>query len=605
MTPEQDSLDAVLEASDIASFARDDAPQVLTWPLVERRRSGGDRLIGSPMRRHDDVIPTAARRAQIAQAPPLEPFRWASIAISLLIATSVLTTTSYRLLGAAAALIVYAAIRTLRPIRYDDDRVTTVEIGLEFVFHTVAILATESWNSPYAIVLLPTAVLAAFARGPSFALQLSSLSALVISIRHVWKASETGETVHGIQAAGAWLALFTVVALVTGWARQVLRESARQQSLAMDRVGRLAEANALLYSLHRVAQTLPASLDLDEVLDSTLHRLRDLIEFDATTILLFEESDGTWVPVRHAGNPGQISLTTDDLPAPLKKASLSSNAVTLAPRAETDIRSAGLLGEARSGIYASLHARGALIGLLAIESLGDDQFGAKEIEILNGLVEPFGVAIDNARWFSRLRSIGADEERTRIARDLHDQIGQALAHLGFELDRAMRAADRGDEMRPVLEELRSEVRGVVRMVRETLYDLRTDVSETQDVGTTMALFLDRVAERSGLIVKLDRQDNGRLPIMQERELWRIAKEAVINSERHAHAKELVIKWRCDGRAAELLVRDDGVGFERASGRADSYGIVGMRERATSVGARFEIESEPGHGTSIRITLSPS
>jgi len=142
-------------------------------------------------------------------------------------------------------------------------------------------------------------------------------------------------------------------------------------------------------------------------------------------------------------------------------------------------------------------------------------------------------------------------------------------------------------------------------VRETLYDLRTDVSETQDVGTTMELFVERVRGRTGLDVSFQREDTGRLPILQERELWRIAKEAVINVERHAHATCLAITWKCDGRNAELVVTDDGKGFVKSDARVDSYGMIGMRERATSVGARFDIDSRPGRGTTVRISLIPT
>src|SRR5262249_28771723 len=189
----------------------------------------------------------------------------------------------------------------------------------------------------------------------------------------------------------------------------------------------------------------------------------------------------------------------------------------------------------------------------------------------------------NARWFSRLRSIGADEERSRIARDLHDQIGQSLAYLGFELDRAVKVTNRS-KFQPVIVDLRDQVRSVVTEVRGRIYGLRVDVSDVQDVGATMQLFCDRVHERSGLEIKVNRNETGRLPLLQERELWRIAKEAVMNAERHAKASTLTIRWQCDGKRAELEVADDGVGFDRRRGRGDSYGIVGLRGRGPPIGA---------------------
>jgi signal transduction histidine kinase len=570
----------------------------LSWPIIERRRS----VDGSPgpNRRADEAVPGLSKRIALTQAPPIEPFRWASIAIGLILATTQnppdLSATK---IGVTIALIIYAAFRTMRPIPYDQQRSTTVEIWIEFVLHTVAVLVTGAWTSPYTLALLPTVALAGFAHGAFFAFQLSALCAAVISAHHMITVVPD-DWVRATRDSAAWIGLFLVVSIVVGFARQVLAESARQQSIALDRLGRLAEANSLLFSLHRVAQTLPASLDLSDVLTSTLARLRDLIDFDATTILLLEDSDSSWVPARSSGQPFRRTLSMEQLPAPMRQAMAAAGTVSIP---DLGTGGPGLHEGMRAGLYSALHARGALIGLIAVESTRSGPFDTKDVELLNGLVEPFGVAIDNARWFARLRAIGADEERSRIARDLHDQIGQALAHLGFELDRAVRAADRGHEMKPVLEELRGQVREVVRTVRETLYDLRTDVTETQDFGTTMEMFLDRVRERAGLQATLHRSETGRLPLLQERELWRIAKEAVINVERHARATSLELSWRCDGATAELIVRDDGRGFDRANARSDSYGIIGMRERASTVGARFEVESAPGAGTTVRVILA--
>jgi signal transduction histidine kinase len=461
-------------------------------------------------------------------------------------------------------------------------------------------MGTGAWFSPYAFSLLPTVLLAAFSRGSAFALRVTTAAFVIISVQHAIKADSTSDA---LRDTAAWFAVLALVAITSGFARQVSRESARAQSIALDRLGRLAEANALLFSLHRVAQTLPASLDLDDVLDSSMTRLRDLIEFDSTTVLLYEDSDQTWVPVRRKGNRSQDALDTTDLPAPLRRA-MDARGAVLEPDLDHAEGGPGLAPGSACGLYSSLRARGSLIGLIAVESSSPGRFTAKEVELLNGLVEPLGVAIDNARWFARLRSIGADEERSRIARDLHDQIGQSLAYLGFELDRAVRSADRGDDVKPVLEDLRTQVRGVVKDVRETLYDLRADVSEAQDVGQTLQLFCERVRERSGLDVAFKREETGRLPLLQEREMWRIGKEAVINVERHAKAEHLTITWTCDGRTATLVVADDGVGYQRGAGREDSYGIVGMRERATTIGATFEIESAPGQGTTVRVRLSP-
>ena len=138
-------------------------------------------------------------------------------------------------------------------------------------------------------------------------------------------------------------------------------------------------------------------------------------------------------------------------------------------------------------------------------------------------------------------------------------------------------------------------------VRDTLYDLRTDVTESQSLSTTLEAFLERVKDRSGLVGHLRAQETGRLPILQERELWRIAQEAVTNVERHAQATQVTISWRCDGTDARLEVADDGIGFPVGkAGRLDSYGLLGMRERAASIGATLVVDSaaRPGHAGTL-------
>ncbi|MGH9285473.1 MAG: sensor histidine kinase, partial [Acidimicrobiales bacterium] len=192
-------------------------------------------------------------------------------------------------------------------------------------------------------------------------------------------------------------------------------------------------------------------------------------------------------------------------------------------------------------------------------------------------------------------------ERLRIARDLHDRVGQSLAYLAFELDRIANQVA-GQPVEAQINRLRTDTRQVVTEVRETLYDLRTDVSEGTSLIATLQGFLDRVARRSGAAVELDHDASGRLPVPQEREMWRIAQEAVTNAERHAKARRITVRWRCDGQSGRLEVADDGAGLPASAAADDSYGIRGMRERADAIGAALEIRSVSGGGTTLTCTL---
>ena len=117
-----------------------------------------------------------------------------------------------------------------------------------------------------------------------------------------------------------------LVAVIAGYARRISGEADRQHSLALDRLGRLADANALLFSLHRVTQTLPASLDLDEVLDTTVGRLRGLFDFDFAVVLAVDDTDGNWQVLRREGGGRLASKLTADRAAPSRSAEPSTRA---------------------------------------------------------------------------------------------------------------------------------------------------------------------------------------------------------------------------------------------------------------------------------------
>jgi signal transduction histidine kinase len=452
------------------------------------------------------------------------------------------------------------------------------EVGLALAI----VDATGYWASPYVFCLAAAILAAGFARGFGFAIRTACAAIAAVAIPyHVEVASsDPALTVQ-------WAAELLLIALVAGYARRLFGEAEEQSALAR-------KANDLLTQLNAVARTLPASLDLEETLHTTIGRLRDLFPIDAIVVLLDEDaSESTWSVAAAEGIRLPVLIPDATLPYPARQA-LAENRSVLATN--------GLSPDTRSAIFLPLSARDRTIGLIAVEHRTPERFGADELQLGDEVAAQAALALDNARWFSRLRTIGADEERTRIARDLHDRVGQSLAFVSFELDRISRATTNGDSsIKDELAQLRDEVRKVVTEVRDTLYDLRTDVSERKDLVVTLGEFLDRVAERTGIDVRFDHAGDRRLPVPQERELWRIAQEAVTNACRHSGAATIKVGWRCDDAGAVLEVRDDGkgVGDPAVPTRPDAYGILGMRERSAALGGRLEILSPPTGGTLVR------
>ena len=213
----------------------------------------------------------------------------------------------------------------------------------------------------------------------------------------------------------------------------------------------------------------------------------------------------------------------------------------------------------------------------------------EDASLIAGLASSLALAVDNARWFSRLRTLGAEAERARIARDLHDNVAQSLAYVGFELDRL--AAAHGDD--PELKDLQGVVRGVVAELRETLYQLRATVSESQDLVDVARDYIPAgPSARAWRPSSSPRTGGRRVPVQVEQELWRILQESLTNVERHADASHAWISWRIGDGRAQLEVRDDGRGMNTDVVSRERYGLVGIRERADAVGAHVTLVSEP-------------
>ena len=138
-----------------------------------------------------------------------------------------------------------------------------------------------------------------------------------------------------------------------------------------------------------------------------------------------------------------------------------------------------------------------------------------------------------------------------------------------------------------------------------MHDLRTDVTDDRDLPTTLRHHLARVTDRRDLrsALDLDVRADARPTRNTERELWQIALEAITNVEKHARASLVTVRYATRPGHVSLSVADDGIGLNTGAGRADRYGMIGMRERAEAIGAVLRIESPATGGTMVSVELS--
>ena len=242
------------------------------------------------------------------------------------------------------------------------------------------------------------------------------------------------------------------------------------------------------------------------------------------------------------------------------------------------------------------------IGLVALEHRTPGHYQVSDADLLRSMADVLALTLANARSFRRLRSLAAAEERSRIARDLHDRLGQYLTYIALELERIN---GERDEPSSELKKLHEDVQGAIGEFRDTLIELRTSVSAERPLALVLAEVVDRFRRRSAIDCELAvTRAAERLPAIIENELLRIAQEALVNIQKHAGATRVHVRWLISDGRGVLVIEDDGRGFDPGKGiRGSAYGLVGMRERAVSVGATLEISSALGHGTTITVLTS--
>jgi two-component system nitrate/nitrite sensor histidine kinase NarX len=244
-----------------------------------------------------------------------------------------------------------------------------------------------------------------------------------------------------------------------------------------------------------------------------------------------------------------------------------------------------------------------------------DLFYHAEIELheaertqLETLASHLATGAENLRLQAAEREAAVAEERAFLARELHDSIAQALAFLNIQaqLMRKAMAADDRDRMAKALAEIELGLRESHGDVRELLLHFRTRTSH-EDMEHALQLTLSKFEHQSGVPSTLTLHDQGLpLPADVQVQALHIVQEALSNVRKHARASHVWVDvWKRPGW--RLRVRDDGIGFDPGGrdGQAETHvGLRIMRERAQRLGARLEVESRPGQGATVSLTLPP-
>ncbi len=221
--------------------------------------------------------------------------------------------------------------------------------------------------------------------------------------------------------------------------------------------------------------------------------------------------------------------------------------------------------------------------------------------------EQLRVAYGRLRALTRRLEAAKEDERRRIARELHDELGQALTAAKITLDLAERAGA-GGAGGGGMEGTASLLERIIDRVRDLSLDLRPPLLDERGLVPALRGYLEAQSRRTGVAIEVDAPpDIGRFPPELEIAGFRVIQESVTNALRHAAAARIAVRVARTGDGIEVAVRDDGRGFDLdaamvRAGEGRHLGLLGIRERVEMLGGRAEIRSAPGQGTEIRATL---
>lgn len=248
------------------------------------------------------------------------------------------------------------------------------------------------------------------------------------------------------------------------------------------------------------------------------------------------------------------------------------------------------------------------------ERLSGGLYTGEDLELLSALAPSASLALENARLHEERVAIlrqqlarvteAQEEERQRIAQELHDGIGPTLASLNVRLHTARKRLER--DRHPAAEEiaeLAALAQANIQEIRRMIYDLRPAVLDELGLVPALHQYLSRCQEEHGLAVTLHAEGVGRLPPSVETALFRIAQEAVANVVRHAQAARVDVTLARRTGGVILCVADDGRGFIPEAPRDGTHlGLWSMEERVRQLGGHFEMRSAPGEGTEVWVAI---
>lgn len=399
-------------------------------------------------------------------------------------------------------------------------------------------------------------------------------------------------------------------------------QAERERLLDSERRAR-AEAEATLLRLHTIQEITDSALahaDVDDLMAALLARLRQILKVRSATVMLLDPEAQEIYPRTWAGEfVPDIATVRIPVGQALSgrivaegRAMIINDGATLNITGVTGTAHMNI-GERQSMLGAPLVVGGHVIGALVAADPKPRCFTEDDLEIIQLVADRMGPAIERARLASealqaqeRLSALShrllsaQEEERRRLAVELHDELGQTLTAVKIKLETLARAPA---ALPLPLNEAIESVDQALQRVRDLALDLRPSVLDDLGLPPALRWYADRFARAAGCEVHLSIDAVPELGARIETTCFRVAQEALTNVGRHACARNVWLDLHLMPSGLELRVRDDGTGFDYArarvrAARGESLGLLGMEERVSLAGGELEVRTSPRAGTAV-------
>lgn len=371
----------------------------------------------------------------------------------------------------------------------------------------------------------------------------------------------------------------------------------------------IRERNRRLALLNAVSSEASESLDLEEVAAVTVRNAVQALNAAAGGLMIASEDEGELRLVAQEGLHSRGSNGHGDR-APFDcecGVALAHGRSTIVNDSGESSGCAGVLGAKPSTCLTTpIRAKGRNVGAIFLARPKSRPFDQDEVSLVAALAAQVGPALQNAQLFSKTGAIAMLQERQHVAREVHDGLAQTLGYLNVQMgivDHLLKEGELG-KAQTELEAMGRVTQDAYTDLRQSITDLRTPPSSS-GLRRTLREHAERFSRETGITVQFDGHRGTAAIISPETEvqILRIVQEALTNVKKHAPGAGVKLSVDATDARVVVAVRDDGPGFEPAGiSQNGRFGLQTMKERAESLGGGLVIDSRPGAGTSVEVTV---